>query len=76
MSSITVVNTSILRNGETLPEFPTSKGIRQGEPLSPYIFVLCMERIFNMITYKVDMVIGKGLRLWGIALLISTFLCK
>lgn len=39
----------ILRNGEPTDKFIPSRGIRQGDPLSPYLFVLCMERLNQVI---------------------------
>lgn len=44
----------MLWNGETLESFIPSRGIRQGDPLSPYLFVLYIERLFQMISLAVD----------------------
>ncbi|KAG5034741.1 hypothetical protein JHK87_009651 [Glycine soja] len=35
---------SVLWNGEALDEFTPSRGICRGDPLSPYLFVLYIER--------------------------------
>lgn len=52
MSCVSNVKTSILWNGESLSEFSPSRGLRQGDPLSPYLFVLCMERLSILINSK------------------------
>ena len=49
MSCICLSNLSILINGERLDPFSPSRGIRQGNPLSPYIFILCMEYLAELI---------------------------
>ncbi|XP_075663106.1 uncharacterized protein LOC142632618 [Castanea sativa] len=52
MSPVSTVSTSILINGEaTDPIFP-SRGIRQGDPLSLYLFILCMDYLGQLIEEK------------------------
>ena len=52
MSCVSLVSTSILFNGGNMkPIFP-SRGIRQGDPLLPYLFILCMEALGFLIDEK------------------------
>ncbi|PKI72044.1 hypothetical protein CRG98_007590 [Punica granatum] len=54
MNCISSIHMRILWNGETIAEFSTSRGIRQCYSLSPYLFVLCIERLAHLIQDTVD----------------------
>lgn len=49
MECISSPTMSVLWNGERTTAFTPTRGIRQGDPLSPYLFVLCMERLNHII---------------------------
>ena len=49
MSCITSVSSSILVNSKPTYPFLLSRGIRQGDPKSPYIFILCMKYFTSII---------------------------
>ena len=52
MSCVISVSTSILFNGEALDPIYTARGIRQGDPLSRYLFILCMDFLGQLILEK------------------------
>lgn len=62
MACITTSNLSILANGERLHLFTPSRGIRQGDPLSLYIFILCMEYLAHLIQQEVNLKNWAGIK--------------
>ncbi|KAK8663757.1 hypothetical protein V6N13_083562 [Hibiscus sabdariffa] len=54
MHCVRSVSTQVLWNGEVSSTFRPSQGIHQSDPLSPYLFVLCMEKLGQTIEAHVD----------------------
>ncbi|KAL6272731.1 hypothetical protein ACE6H2_023423 [Prunus campanulata] len=52
MQCISTVQYKAILNGELTAAFSPHCGLRQGDPLSPYIFVLCMEKLSHLIQQK------------------------
>lgn len=53
MECVSGPSMNILWNGKKSESFKPSRGLRQGDPLSPYLFVMCMERLCQMINSTV-----------------------
>lgn len=53
MACIESSTLSVLWNGCPLDNFKPFRGIRQGDPLSPYIFVLCLDKLSQLIQKEV-----------------------
>jgi len=53
-SWITSPSLSLKWNGEKLDNFKPKRVLRQCDPLSPYLFVLCMKKISLMIQHQVS----------------------
>lgn len=49
MSCVSSTSISILFNGSMMDSFQPSRGIRHGDPLSSYLFILCMEYLGSLI---------------------------
>lgn len=47
MECVTTTSLKVLWNGEPFMSFMPSRRVRQGDPLSPYLFVICLERLSN-----------------------------
>ena len=54
MSCISSSSISVLLNGGKLDSFLPSRGIRQGDLLSPYLFIMCMEMLGVLIREKCE----------------------
>ena len=51
---ISTVSYSLLVNGEPSSVIKPTRGIRQGDPLSPYLFLLCLEGLTQLIKQSVQ----------------------
>lgn len=68
MSCVSSVSTSLLFNGGCLEPFRLSQGTRQGDLLSPYLFILCMEYLGYLIEEKCEQKCWTPFNLLGVGL--------
>ena len=64
MQCVTTPSMAILWNGSKFDNFLPSRGIHQGDPISPYLFVLCVERLSHLSNEAVKSGRWKPIRLF------------
>jgi len=62
MACITTVSFTIRFSGELLPSFKPTRGLRQGDPLSPYIFILMANALSTVINQALSLGHLQGIR--------------
>ncbi|GJS03117.1 putative RNA-directed DNA polymerase, eukaryota, reverse transcriptase zinc-binding domain protein [Tanacetum coccineum] len=59
------VMASILVNGSPTSKFPFYCGLKQGDPLAPFLFILIMESLHISVSKAIDVGVFKGLSIQG-----------
>jgi hypothetical protein len=54
MECIRTISYFIVINGQPVGKITPSRGLRQGDPLSPYLFLLCAEALSSMLTHAAN----------------------
>lgn len=54
MKCVTTVTYSVLINGSPTKKIIPQRGLRQGDPLSPYLYLLCTEGLSSLLTYAME----------------------
>lgn len=55
--------TSVLVNGSPTDEFSNTRGVRQGDPLSPFLFIIVMEGLSAIMQSAIEKSLFHGISL-------------
>ena len=62
MECVTSVEYTLLINGSMARSFKPSQGLRQGDPLSPYLFLMCVEGLSALVRKAGETGVLKGMK--------------
>ncbi|KAJ0442970.1 putative RNA-directed DNA polymerase [Helianthus annuus] len=74
MATVRSARASVLINGSPTQEFTCYRGLRQGDPLSPFLFIIAMEALTGVMKKACSIGIYEGIRLANQGSVISHFL--
>lgn len=60
MSCVRSLSFSVVVNGEVTEQFVPGRGLRQGDPLSPYLFLFCTEALSAMLNDSQEKGLPRG----------------
>ncbi|KAJ0518638.1 putative RNA-directed DNA polymerase [Helianthus annuus] len=74
MATIINARASVLVNGSPTQEFPCFRGLRQGDPLSPFLFIMAMEALSCVVKRAKEIGVFDGLACTSNGPLLSHFM--
>lgn len=74
MTCVETFDYSVIINGTLTDPIIPGRGLRQGDPLSPYLFIICAEDLFAFIKKEEDRCEINGVKICNNATIISHLL--